>query len=112
MQGVLQHQAKAMKRIRRKQYKIDEVICGVVAISGVRDKDVRGVLKALEKVTEEQLRQYGKFLLPGVVRMKAVVKRGKPARHMKMFGKIVAIKAMPQRCLVKCYAPKSLQSKF
>ncbi len=74
-------------------------------------KDVKAFFAALNDLAYKEVKETGKFLIPGIVIMK--LKQKKPWKaSMKMmmrFGQRIRVAAKPARKVVKIYATKTLQ---
>merc|ERR1712057_20085 len=80
--------------------------------SGVKKKDCKAVLGSLQGLVVSALKSHGKFVIPGVSRIKLRHKKARPAGKRMAFGKEIKVKAKPACKVVKCFAPKSLRENF
>merc|ERR1712046_331229 len=83
----------------------------VAETTGLKTKDVRGVVDALMGVATEQVKKSGSFKLAGMVNMKLKNKPATKARKgINPFTKEPCVfKARPASKSVKCYAMKKLK---
>jgi hypothetical protein len=73
---------------------------------------VRGVLYALGAVTETQLKEGNKIVIPNVCMLKTVVKPATSHGTKQMFGKVVQVNAKPQKTIVKALPAAVLKKGF
>merc|ERR1711977_780047 len=64
---------------------------------------VSKVLEALAAVGTKEVKSSGKFIVPGICRIKTRTKAATKAGVRVMFGKEVKIKAKPAKTIVKAY---------
>ena len=84
-------------------------LCGV---SKLPRASVEAVLVGLRDIAVLQVAQTGQFVLPGMVTIKTLSKKATPERDMKMFGKVVRVKAKPAKTVLKAHIAKDFQDKF
>ena len=99
---------KAMKAGGKSMSKSD-IAKAVEAKSGVKAKEVKAVMEALEGIIPGALKASGKFTIPGVTMIKLRKKPATPAGKRMAFGKEIKVKAKPARTIVKCFTAKSLK---
>ena len=102
---------KAMKAGGRSMSKSD-IAKAIEGKSGVKGKDVKAVMAALEGIIPGALKASGKFTIPGVTMIKLRKKPATPAGKRMAFGKEIKVKAKPARTIVKCFTAKSLKDSF
>merc|ERR1719217_152654 len=101
---------KAMKGVRSMSK--SDIAKAIEAKSGVKAKEVKAVMEALEGIIPGALKSSGKFTIPGVTMIKLRKKPATPAGKRKAFGKEIKVKAKPARTIVKCFTAKSLKDAF
>merc|ERR1712059_183018 len=92
---------------------------GVLSKSGLADAlasefdlkrgQVAKVLEALATVGTKEVKSAGKFIIPGVCRIKTRVKPATKAGVRTMFGKEMRVKAKPAKTVVKAYPVAALK---
>ena len=102
---------KAMKAGGRSMSKSD-IAKAIEGKSGVKAKEVKAVMEALEGIIPGALKASGKFTIPGVTMIKLRKKPATPAGKRMAFGKEIKVKAKPARTIVKCFTAKSLKDAF
>merc|ERR1711862_717082 len=70
--------------------------------SGVSKKDVKSVMESLESVATAELKNSGKFVIPGLTMLKLRQKAARKAGKRMAFGRLVTVKAKPATKQVKC----------
>merc|ERR1712154_251454 len=103
---------KAMKAIKAAAMKSGAMTASArVASSGLKPKDVKGVVEGLLAVAAEQLKQNGSFKVAGVLNLKLKSKPAQPARKgVNPFTKEPCVfKARPASKTVKGFPMKKLK---
>merc|ERR550514_2566165 len=77
--------------------------------TGLKRKDVAGVVAALAEVAAAELKKSGQLNLPGIARLKLKHKPAKPACTRMMFGEMKKVGAKPASKAVKAFPAKSLK---
>merc|ERR1719183_1540242 len=67
------------------------------------------VLEALADIATKEVKSSGKFIVPGVVRIKTRTKPATKAGVRNIFGKEVRVKAKPAKTIVKAYPVHALK---
>merc|ERR1719456_2231723 len=101
---------KAMKAMRAMTQ--SDTFAALEKSAGVKKKDCKSVVGALQGLVVSALKSHGKFVIPGVSMIKLRHKKATPAGKRIAFGKEIKVKAKPACKVVKCFAPKSLRSQF
>merc|ERR1719446_429107 len=74
--------------------------------TGLKRKDVAGVVAALGEVAAAELKKSGQLNIPGIARLKLKHRPAKPARTVMMFGEQKKVKAKPASKAVKAFPAK------
>ena len=77
------------------------LVNAIAAETGLKKKDCTKVLNSLAFVATEQLKIGNKITIPGVATLKATVKPATNPREHMFFGKMIVVKAKPERKIVK-----------
>jgi len=86
-----------------------QIIKQVADKSGLENKQVKEVLKALEEVTIAELKRRKQAKVLGIINLKIIQKPAKPARRAMMFGEMRDLPAKQASRSVKAYALKKLK---
>merc|ERR1712183_519366 len=78
--------------------------------TGLKKRQCSNVLTALAGLGAEQVKKNGKFIVPGVCRIKPRVKPATKAGQKQMFGQTVMVKAMKARTVVKAFPTSALKN--
>ena len=107
---------KAMKVMKKKQTGakmsksgIAESLC---SSADLKKSQCMKILDHLAEIGTKEVKQNGKFVLPGLVMIKTRVKPTTQAGQREMFGKVVKVKAMKARTVVKAFAVSALKKSF
>merc|ERR1711907_188252 len=107
---------KAMKVMKKKQTGSTMTKSGIAetlgATSDLKKSECMKILDHLAEIGKKEVKQNGKFVLPGLVMIKTRVKPAAQAGQREMFGKVVKVKAMKARTVVKAFAVSALKKKF
>merc|ERR1712151_386691 len=102
--------AKAMKA--RKAGKVmskSDLADALVTEFELKRAQVAKVLEGLAAVGTKEVKSAGKFIVPGVCRIKTRTKPARKAGVRTMFGKEVRVKAQPAKTIVKVYPAAALK---
>lgn len=91
-----------------------QLMSELAAKTGQSKKDVEAVFTALSEVIGKELARVGEITaLPGLLKIKKVYKKAKPARPGRnpATGEMMTFKAKPASTSVKCTALKGLKDK-
>merc|ERR1711920_77338 len=69
-------------------------------------------VKSLAAIGAQQVKTVGKFVLPGLCRIKTRLKPATKAGERAMFGKVVMVKAKPAKTVVKAFPVSALKKAF
>merc|ERR1712048_321499 len=69
-------------------------------------------VKSLAEIGTQQVKTVGKFVLPGLCRIKTRLKPATKAGERAMFGKVVMVKAKPAKTVVKAFPVSALKKAF
>merc|ERR1711998_608497 len=104
---------KAMKVMKKKQTGSTMTKGGIAetlgATSELKKSACMKILDHLAEIGTKEVKQNGKFVLPGLVMIKTRVKPATQAGQREMFGKVVKVKAMKARTVVKAFAVSALK---
>merc|ERR1712146_156717 len=107
---------KAMKVMKKKQTGSTMTKGGIAetlgATSELKKSACMKILDHLAEIGTKEVKQNGKFVLPGLVMIKTRVKPATQAGQREMFGKVVKVKAMKARTVVKAFAVSALKKNF
>merc|ERR1719240_1081232 len=107
---------KAMKAMKEKQTGSTMTKGGIAetlgATSELKKSACMKILDHLAEIGTKEVKQNGKFVLPGLVMIKTRVKPATQAGQREMFGKVVKVKAMKARTVVKAFAVSALKKNF
>merc|ERR1712227_436708 len=107
---------KAMKVMKKKQTGSAMTKSGIAetlgATSELKKSACMKILDHLAEIGTKEVKQNGKFVLPGLVMIKTRVKPATQAGQREMFGKVVKVKAMKARTVVKAFAVSALKKNF
>merc|ERR1711908_104017 len=109
---LLSAMAKAMKAMKAKTVSkkggktitVSAINDAVASKTGMKAKEVKGVIQALGAVGADEIKKSGKFTVPGLAMLKLKHKPPTPAGKRSMFGKVVTVKAMKASKKVKAFA--------
>ena len=77
--------------------------------TGLKKKDVKGVVESLCEVATTEVKKSGKFVIPGIAMLKLKNKPARKATTRMMFGKMQKIAAKPASKVVKAFPAKTLK---
>merc|ERR1719265_2663885 len=77
--------------------------------TGLKRKDVAGVVGALAEVAATELKKSGQLNIPGIARLKLRHRPARPARTVMMFGEQKKVAAKPASKVVKAFPAKNLK---
>jgi len=110
---------KAMKAMKSKSMKKATKSMGKGAIaealvgdSGLKRSQIMKILSTLGEVGAKEVKNAGKFVLPGVCMIKTRLKPATKAGKRMMFGKEVTVKAKPAKTVCKAFPVKAIKSQF
>ena len=90
----------------RKAYLISEL----ARQTNLKKDIITSILDSLRSVATKQLKDTGKFKIPGLVNIKKTrVKAATKESEHHMFGRIVVVKAKPEQAIVRAYGVTSLK---
>merc|ERR1719152_621325 len=104
--------SKAMKVMKAKSVKAltKGGICDSLAVStALKKKECATVLDALTALGTKEVKNTGKFVLPGLCMIKTSIKPATVAGKREIFGKMVQVKAMKARAVVKAFAVSAIK---
>merc|ERR1711865_387812 len=102
--------AKPMKAMKAKAVLTKSGVFDAVSEqTGLKRKDVSGVVAALAEVAAAELKKSGQLNLPGIARLKLKHKPARPACSKMMFGEMKKVAAKPASKAVKAFPAKSLK---
>lgn len=81
----------------------------LAAATGLKRKETMALLNSLADVAHKEVKKFGKFSVPKILRVKTRSKPARPAQEIKMFGKMVAVKAKPATKTVRAYCAGALK---
>merc|ERR1712224_1168762 len=96
--------AKTVSKKGGKSITVSAINDAVASKSGMKAKEVKGVIQALAAVGADEIKKSGKFTVPGLAMLKLKHKPPTPAGKRSMFGKVVTVKAMKASKKVKAFA--------
>ena len=77
--------------------------------TGLKKKEVQGVVEAMCEVATAEVKKSGKFVVPGIAMLKLKNKPARKACTKEVFGKMCKVSAKPACKVVKAFAAKSLK---
>jgi nucleoid DNA-binding protein len=81
----------------------------VATKTGLKKKEVSGVVEQLVTLATAEVKTTGKFTLPGLCMLKTRVKPARKAGTTTAFGKTMKVKARPAQKIVKAYVVAALK---
>ena len=101
---------KAMKAMKGgKAMTKSGILDAISTPTGLKRKEVQGVLESLCEVVTSQVKKSGKFVIPGIAMLKLKHKPARKACTKLMFGEMQKVKAKPACKVVKAFAAKALK---
>ena len=102
----------AMKTAKDRPLTKGDLANELAKASQLKKSDITKVLNGLAEIGADQLKNNGKFVLPGLLMMKARLKPGRKAGKRMMFGREVAVKAKPTKRIVRATPVASLRNQM
>merc|ERR1712025_166107 len=81
----------------------------IAAEHGLKRSQASGILNSLTAVATKEVKNSGKFTIPGLCMLKTRVKPATKAGKREIFGKEVMVKAKPAKTIVKAYCVSALK---
>merc|ERR1712203_1260622 len=82
----------------------------LAAASEVKKSDCSKIVDALAEMGAQQVKNVGKFVIPGLVMIKTKKKAATKAGKRMMFGQEVVVKAKPAKTVVKAFPAAALKA--
>ena len=108
-QGNKLHSMKAVKST--KGMSKSHIAAALSAMCGHKMTDMLKVLDALMQIATEEVKNNGKFTIPGVVMIKKRYKPGRSAGKVYVFGQQVDLKAKAGHNVIKAFVIRTLKNK-
>merc|ERR1739845_16023 len=77
--------------------------------TGLKKKDVSGVIAALGEVAAAQVKKHNKFTIPGIAMLKLKHRPARKATTRMMFGELKKVGPKPASKVVKAFAKRSFK---
>merc|ERR1739842_62099 len=77
-----------------------------LALSGaseIKPKECKKIIEGLAEIGTKEVKNTGKFIIPGLCMIKTRVKPATKAGKREIFGKMTVVKAKPARTVVKAF---------
>ena len=103
---------KAVKVKKLKAVSKADIATRVAESTGLKKSAVTEALSSLADVGATEVKKTGKFVLPGLVMIKARTKAATKAGKKILFGKETTVKAHPAKTVVKAFPVKALKDQF
>merc|ERR1712194_192752 len=100
---------KAMKASSSTKMTASGMYDAISTQTGLKRKEVKGVVQSLCEVATVEVKKVGKFVFPGVAMLKLKNRPARKATTRMMFGKMQQIAAKPASKVVKAFPAKSLK---
>merc|ERR1719199_223478 len=100
---------KARPRAAGKALSKGGIADALAAASEVKKSDCSKIVDALAELAGKQVKQVGKFVIPGLVMIKTRKKPATKAGKRLMFGKEVVVSAKPAKTVVKAFPVSALK---
>merc|ERR1712110_343953 len=78
----------------------------------IKKSECAKIVNSLAGIATEQVKSVGKFVLPGLCRIKTRLKPATKAGKREVFGKVVMVKAKPAGTVVKAFPVSALKKTF
>ena len=85
---------------------------GIASSLTLKRRDVTKVLGALTELATKEVKNVGKFAIPGLLMIKTRKKPATKAGVRQMFGKEVKVAAKPAKTVVKAFCNKKIKDAF
>merc|ERR1711957_223239 len=82
----------------------------VAAATEIKKSECMKVINALAGIAAKQVKSAGKFIIPGVCRIKTRLKPATKAGKREMFGKTVMVKAKPAKTVIKAFPVAAIKA--
>merc|ERR1712039_367599 len=82
------------------------------ALSGaseIKPKECKKIIEGLAEIGTKEVKNTGKFIVPGLCIIKTRVKPATKAGKREVFGKVIMVKAKPAKTVVKAYPVSALK---
>merc|ERR1712241_148722 len=80
--------------------------------SEIKRKECKKIIEGLAEICTKEVKNTGKFVIPGLCMIKTRVKPATKAGKREIFGKMTVVKAKPARTVVKAFPVSVLKKQF
>merc|ERR1712117_914073 len=106
--------AKAMKAVKggAKPLSKGGLAEALSGASEIKKKECLKIIEGLAEIGTREVKNTGKFIIPGLCMIKTRVKPATKAGKREIFGKMTVVKAKPARTVVKAFPVSVLKKQF